>query len=304
MRQRLPDPLFSSILPFMAFLLFCQGLGLGCAGKNYSILHRPVPLSGIVRESAIFDQGELRIHWVAYYPERPGRLPAVLVHPDAQGVAEDMEGVCFGLARAGYFAAAVDYERVGELKRGSPFTCCKDFEEATASLIHLLSNPRVDQERVGLLGFSKGGTHSLLVAAGKSGIKAVVAYYPLSDFEEWLDPQGYSFFTQFRIRRLRREVMRREGTTRWEDVLPEVQAASPIHYVDSIRAPVLLIHGERDRTVSLGQSRRFCEALRAAGGSCELLVVPGAGHVFNFRNREKAELAWERTLEFLRFHLK
>ena len=34
---------------------------------------------------------------------------------------------------------------------------------------------------------------SLLIAAQQKGVQAVVAYYPLADFEEWLDISRYPF---------------------------------------------------------------------------------------------------------------
>ena len=45
-------------------------------------------------------------------------------------------------------------------------------------------------------------------------------------------------------------------------------------------------------------------SLRSAGKSCELLAVPGAGHVFNFLNVEQGEMAWEKTTPFLELHVK
>ncbi len=74
--------------------------------------------------------------------------------------------------------------------------------------------------------------------------------------------------------------------------------------VEHIQAPVLLIHGEKDRTATLEQGQRLCAKLRSAGKNCELLIIPGAGHVFNFRDEEKGQIAWEKTWQFLKDHVK
>jgi dienelactone hydrolase len=288
------------LISICLFLSLCPG----CTLKDYSLLHHPQPLPGVCREGEVFDRGQLRVHWVAYYPDKGTRLPAVLVHPDAAGFAQDMEGICFALAQHGYVAAAVHYQRLDNPKEKNAFACCKTFEEGTTAYEYLLTHPRVDRQRVGLLGFSKGGLHSLLISATDPGVKAVVAYYPLTDFEEWLNPDRYAFPARLRIRHLRREVMKRQGASCWEEVLPAVRDASPINHVQTIHSPVLLVHGEKDRTVPLSQAQRFLDALKAAGGDCELLVFPGAGHVFNFRDKEQGTLAWERTVEFLDRHLK
>ena len=42
--------------------------------------------------------------------------------------------------------------------------------------------------------------------------------------------------------------------------------------------PFLLIHGTADPLVPFEQSRNMCDRMRAAGASCELLPVEGAGH--------------------------
>jgi len=107
----------------------------------------------------------------------------VLVHPDAGGLAGDMEGICFALAQAGYFAAAVHYQRVENLEKKNPLFPWKSPQEVTVALAHLREHPRVNPGRIGLLGFSKGAMLSLLIAA-QEDIQAVVAYYPLADFEE------------------------------------------------------------------------------------------------------------------------
>jgi acetyl esterase/lipase len=58
--------------------------------------------------------------------------------------------------------------------------------------------------------------------------------------------------------------------------------ASPITYVSKERArripPFLILHGDRDDTVPIGQSERLHQALRAAGVASEYHVVEGAGH--------------------------
>jgi dipeptidyl aminopeptidase/acylaminoacyl peptidase len=215
-----------------------------------------------------------------------------------------MEGICLDLARHGYFAAAVHYQRIENLKEKNPLIGCRSFEEGSEAYKHLLDHPRVDADHVGLLGFSKGGTLSLLLAATEPGIKAAVAYYPLIDFEEWLDMRQYSFPKSLRFWAMRRHIMRALKVTTWEETLPELRTASPINHVQGMHAPVLLIHGEMDHTVPVAQSESLCRELKAAGKSCELFIVPGAGHVFNFRDKDQARVAWEKTLQFLDQHLK
>ena len=288
------------------FSLCCLSLlvSIGCHPKDYNLLHPVQPSPGICREAEIFEWGPLRVHWIAYYPEGRDHLPAVLVHPDKDGLASDMEGTCLTLARRGYFAAAVHYQRLENLREENPLIPFKTFEEGMAGYRYLLGHPRVDPGRIGLLGFSKGGMHSLLIAAVEPTVKAVVAYYPLSDFEEWLDVSRYPFPRSLLIRGIRRHIVKDLGVSGWEEALAQLKTVSPINHVADIQAPVLLIHGEKDRKVPVRQSERLYRDLQAAGKSCELLIVPGAGHVFNFRDEEQGRMAWEKTLQFLDGQLK
>ena len=214
-----------------------------------------------------------------------------------------MEGICLALARRGYFAAAAHYQRLENLKRRNPLICCRSYEEGTTAYVHLLAQPQVNPERIGLLGFSIGGTHSLLIAASEPGIRAVVAYYPLADAEKWLDHDRQSLVRSLRSRMVQRQLMKELGVSHWEEALPEVRAASPIRHVERIQAPVLLIHGEKDRTVPVGQSEDLYQEFQSRGKSCQLLILPRAGHTFNFRDEERAKITWEKTLQFLDVHL-
>jgi dienelactone hydrolase len=286
------------------FLLLCLlfFFPTGCQ-PNYFLLHPLEPVPGVYREYEFFDRGQLRVHWLARYPDRPGPLPAVLVHPDRGSLSEDMEGICLALARKGYFAAAVDYQRLENLEVRNPLLPWKSAEEATVSLKHLQSHPRVNPERIALLGYSKGAILSLQIASLAPDIKAVIAYYPMTDFEEWRketrDSLRWRLFSWF----FRWQMEREAGTTNREELSKEYWGPAPITLVDKIQSPVLLVHGEKDRTFPLRQSQRFCRAMRSAGKSCELLVIPGAGHVFNFLNVEQGQRAWARTTHFLEEHL-
>jgi len=55
-------------------------------------------------------------------------------------------------------------------------------------------------------------------------------------------------------------------------------AASPISYVHAGAPPIQIHHGTADTLVPFAQSAEFVEALRAAGGTVELLVVEGSDH--------------------------
>src|SRR5438094_9553522 len=53
----------------------------------------------------------------------------------------------------------------------------------------------------------------------------------------------------------------------------------------------------------LGSLVAFERALRDRGREVQLIVVSGAGHVFNFRRPQEARRAWDASLDWLRKHV-
>ncbi len=60
----------------------------------------------------------------------------------------------------------------------------------------------------------------------------------------------------------------------------ECELASPIAYVSADFPPAMLLHGDVDKVVPVSASRRFDEALRAAGGHVDLHIFTGLPHGF------------------------
>ena len=58
--------------------------------------------------------------------------------------------------------------------------------------------------------------------------------------------------------------------------------------------PVLLLHGDADKSVAIEQSVAFQRRVKAAGGICDLITLPGAPH--GLREWTKAAPDHERQL--------
>ncbi|MDQ3629095.1 MAG: prolyl oligopeptidase family serine peptidase [Actinomycetota bacterium] len=78
-------------------------------------------------------------------------------------------------------------------------------------------------------------------------------------------------------------------------------AASPLTYLDDIRAPLLAIHGANDPRVPLGESEQIKAALDANGVPCILLVYADEGH--GLAKRVNRLDAYPQVAEFLATHL-
>ena len=173
---------------------------------------------------------------------------------------------------------------------------------STAQKCELRADPRVDGDRIAALGFSQGGIYSLLMAAYAPDIRAVVAYYPVTDFRAWFDtdrPWARRLVFDVIAWRFRQE-SGAPSDAEFEEMLSK---GSAMTYVDALRAPILLVHGADDTSAPLEESRRLERALRDRSRDVELIVVPEAGHVFNFKDRDAAQRAWDATLSWLERHL-
>ena len=280
------------------------GIGMillvGCAQTNHHLIHPRKAAPEVIVWSADFARDELKVHIEGARPPGVGPFPTVLVHPEEEETAADMHGVIWDLAARGYVAIAADYHRRidGEYRRNM-------FAWRSAGDIKLIIDatrayPEIDQNRIGALGFSEGAVVSLLMAAhDPDRIKAVVAYYPITDFPHWYagERSGLSSRVVFALGRWQ---MRDEsGAANDDDFQTMLRLASPLDMAEYIRAPVLFVHGAEDTLLPPEESERMAERLKASGDTTEVLLVPGAGRLFNFRQPQQATHAWQATLAWL-----
>lgn len=278
---------------------------VGCQGPNHFLIHPRVLDSDLHTRAEIITQDELRITLEWVMPNRAGPSPTVLVHPEAGGRAADMRGVLADLARAGYVAVAADYQRLlnGEFRRN--LFAWRAQHDVTRALAIVRQRPEVDPERIAVLGFSQGGVYSLLIAAhAPRQVRAVVAYYPVTDFDHWLRRKHANPLRALVYRIIRWHFRKESGAHNEQQFQTMLAQASPLPQADTIRAPVLLIHGEQDTSAAPEESERMAQRLRQLGREVQLVLVGGAGHVFNFKDPLTARATWMITLEWLETHVK
>ena len=82
----------------------------------------------------------------------------------------------------------------------------------------------------------------------------------------------------------------------------DIIAFSPSRSVETIRAPILLIHATSDTVVPPSQSRNFAQLLRQGGKAHELIELPGEDH---WLSTGASRLTVLQSLEtFLAIHLR
>ena len=216
----------------------------------------------------------LLIHIQGARPRGHGPFPAVIVHPEGGKTAHDMQGVIWDLAQRGYVAIAADYERrIDGAYRWSLFAW-----RSPADVTAILDvAPQLLRDRPGphrrprlLAGRRHQPAHRRACARTRS--TAVVSYYPVTDFPTWLGKERDGIGERFAFRVVRWYFRRESGAATDAEFDRMLRAASPYYVAESIEAPVLLVHGDRDRTAPVGESRRMAERLaasRQAGGAAD-----------------------------------
>ena len=131
----------------------------------------------------------------------------------------------------------------------------------------------VDGSRVMLWGESAGATLAALVALDPgSGVRGLVDWYGPSDLEALAASLGQST-----------DPATREAGWLGHAVAADparARAASPRHQVRPGAPPTLIVHGLADDAVPHSQSELFAATLTGVGAPVELVLVPGAGHLW------------------------
>ena len=156
----------------------------------------------------------------------------------------------------------------------------------------LATNDDLDPERVGCYGGSYGGFMTLWLVSHCDLFGAAVSMYGISNIASyWGDGTwGYTYGDQ--------------AVNRYPWSHPEwFTQHSPLFHADQVNTPLLLLHGESDGNVPVGESEQMFTALKLLGRLVELVRFPGEDHgiVGTWKNRVEHRAM---MLEWFDLHLK
>ncbi len=250
---------------------------------GYTLAAGPVRADVIKTDTVGITDGEAKIkvgdgEMPAYFarPKGVSNPPVILVAMEIFGLHEYIKDVTRRLAKLGAFAVAPDYyfrkgvdlTKITDIPALLPIVNSKPDAELVSDLdatVAWAKSQGGDTNKLGIIGYCRGGRTVWIYSAHNPGLKAGVAFYgPVVDTQN------------------------------------PVWGKSATQLAPEMKAPVLGLYGEADQGIPVAQVEAMKAALQAAGKKAEFKVYPGAPHGFHADYRpsyrqEAAEDAWKQA---------
>jgi len=246
---------------------------------GYTLAAGPVRADAIKTDTNGLTTGEAKVMVAGgampvYYarPASGANPPVILVSMEIFGLHEYIRDVTRRLGKLGAFAVAPDYYfRKGDLTKIEdipaliPIVNTKTDTELFADLdatVAWAKSQGANSDRLGIMGFCRGGRTVWRYSTHNAGLKAGVAFYG-----SLADPPN------------------------------EAMPINSIASAKDVKEPVLGLYGAEDQGIPVDQVNTMKAALAAAGKTAEFKIYPGAPHGFHADYRpsyrkEAAEDGW------------
>lgn len=212
--------------------------------------------------------GETSIPSYLATPDGAGPHPTVLILRGVAGPDAGYTQIARRLAEWGYVALLHGWKI-----RGANPPDAEVYDDLKGALTFLRSAGRVDQQRLAVFGFCRGGVHAVMAARAHREIQAIVVFH------------GFAF----------RSAASQPG--------PE-----PYDLVEGVSVPMLVLHGTEDEQAPVVGMHRMEARMRALGKVCAFTFYEGARHGFAVRthpgyDEPSAVQSFDEARRFLATHL-
>ena len=249
-----------------------------------SSLHAtPLPQSEIVHYKTFDGKTISALMWVPFNLKRDASNPAiVLPHGGPTGQMVDYWNTdVTALVSRGYICIApnvrgstgygIDFQRANYQDLGGG-----DLQDEVYAANFLISTGYVDPKKVGIMGGSYGGFMTLM-AVGKTPEvwAAAVALYGIIDWNtmvKFSDPVLQQY-----VKALLGEPDKSRAV---------YEATSPIKYIHSVKAPLLVLQGDNDPRVPKEEAQQVVDLLKRDGKTVDVHYYPNEGHGFVKRENQ------------------
>ena len=261
------------------------------------------------------------LHGVVEFSGKPGPRPTILICHGFKGFFEwgFFPPLATLLRERGFTVARFNFSGSGMRPGDELVSRPQDFHDNLLShdrdealrMIRALGEEiapgRVDRERIGVLGHSRGGGSAILAAARCEDVRALVTWNAVSTFrrfgpaeETWRRGGKLPIVNGRTGQELTMGVAILDELAAKADDLDVLRAAA------AVRAPWRIVHGELDETVPLDEARALDEA--ATAKIHDLEVIAGGDHTFGAKHpfvgpTRELITAMNATQTFFRRHL-
>jgi carboxymethylenebutenolidase len=260
------------------------------AAAGYTLAAGPVRADAIKTDTTGLTAGEAKVkvadgEMPVYYARAANAAnpPVILVAMEIFGLHEYIKDVTRRLGKLGALAIAPDYyfrsgedlTKITEFPKLMPIVNKKPDAELLSDLdatVAWAKSQGGDTNRLGIMGFCRGGRTVWEYAAHNKDLKAGVAFYG-----SLVDPEAQK----------------------------AIWPKSPTALAPEMKAPVLGLYGEADQGIPLTQVDAMKGALQSASKTFEIKTYAGAPHGFHADYRESyrkeaAEQAWNEMIAWFK----
>ena len=251
----------------------------------------------VLMEKFVLQREDWDIECRLYYP--PGfdpakRYPLVLeIHGGPNGAFYDSFVPWHQvLAGTGFLTLAVNPR--GSSTYGEEFVNAvlgdwggDDYSDLMAAVDAVCQRDYVDNDRLGVHGYSYGGYMTTWMIGHTDRFRAAVAGAPCIDLWTMYGTSDIATSfgeTQWAIRLAGGMPISRplagELAQGVDTLAFRLLQRSPIKFAPQVETPVLLLHGESDARCPIGQSEQYFQVMKRLGKEVEMVRFPGCGHGF------------------------
>src|SRR5438445_5737337 len=254
---------------------------------GYTLAAGPVRADAIKTDTSGLTVGDAKVKVpdgeMPLYFARPANAqnpPVILVAMEVFGLHEYIKDVTRRLGKLGalavapdyYFRAGKDLTQITDFGQLAPIVNAKTDAELFADLdatVAWAKSQGGDTNRLGIMGYCRGGRNVWHYSTHNPNLKAGVAFYG--------------------------------SLTDKNNVVPK----NSIELAPDVKEPVLGLYGEADAGIPLDQVKQMEVALKAAGKTTEFKIYPGAPHGFHADYRasyrkEAAEAGWNEMIAWFK----
>ncbi len=203
------------------------------------------------------------------HPHTP--LPAIIICHGVGANKSDFTELAVLLSRRGYFVLLFDFRAHGESNGSRTSLGYHEQKDIVAALGFLKARSEINTKRIGIYGFSMGGSTAILSAAKTGAFSAIVVDSAFTSLRDQARDAITGFYHLPAFPFLHLSILGYELYFQtWVDNI------SPVSVISKISpAPILIIAGEGDRLIPADNGRKL---YAAAAEPKELWIIPGADH--------------------------